>query len=254
MPARPAAPAHDGRSPRYQQLTTVLAREIRDGRHPVGGLLPPEPQLCERFGVSRHTVREAVRQLCDMGLVSRHQGIGTVIRARESQKQYSASLSSLGDLMAYAQGTKLKLVDSRSVVADAALAAQLRCKEGERWIEWNTCRFARDTNEAIVHMRIFVRPECEGMRAELERGEAWVFGLIEKYGGERILEAQQVVGAIAVPAESARLLGVKPRSPGLLVRRFYLGRNGRLLSVSINVHPPGRVEFTTSWRLEGSEH
>ena len=90
------------------------------------------------------------------------------------------------------------------------------------------------------------------MRKELEDGEAWVFGLIEKYGGERILQAQQVVGAIAVPADSARLLGVKPRSPGLLVRRFYLGRNGRLLSVSLNVHPPGRVEFTTTWHLDDS--
>ncbi|MFI4928086.1 MAG: GntR family transcriptional regulator, partial [Burkholderiales bacterium] len=246
-------PVHDGRAPRYQQLTTSLAREIRDGRYAVGGLLPAEPQLCERFGVSRHTVREAVRQLCELGLVTRHQGIGTVVRARESQKQYSASLSSLGDLMAYAQGTKLKLVGSRNVVADAALAARLRCDEGEHWIEWDTCRFTRDTNEPIVHMRIFVRPECEGMRAELERGEAWVFGLIEKYGGERILEARQVVAAMAVPAESARHLGVRPRSPGLLVRRFYLGRNGRLLSVSINVHPPGKVEFTTHWRLEGSE-
>jgi hypothetical protein len=38
----------------------------------------------------------------------------------------------------------------------------------------------------------------------------------------------------------------------LLVRRFYLGRNGRLLSVSLNVHPPGRVEFTTTWHLEDS--
>jgi DNA-binding GntR family transcriptional regulator len=250
MALRPPEPAHDSNAPRYQQLSAMLAREIREGRYEVGGLLPPEPQLCERFAVSRHTVREAVRQLCDLGLVSRHQGRGTVVRARESDKKYSASLSSLGDLMAYAQGTTLKLLGDRTVVASASLAKQLRCNEGERWIEWNTCRYTRDSNEPIVHMRVFVRPECEGMRGELERGEAWVFGLIEKYGGERILEAQQVVGAIAVPAESARLLGVKPRSPGLQVRRFYLGRNGRLLSVSLNVHPPGRVEFTTTWRLE----
>jgi DNA-binding GntR family transcriptional regulator len=100
-------------------------------------------------------------------------------------------------------------------------------------------------------MGVFVRPECEGMRQELENGEAWVFGLIEKYRGERMLRARQVVSAIAVPADIA-LLGVKPRSPGLLVRRFYLGRNGRLLSVSMNVHPPGRVEFTTTWHLDDS--
>ena len=246
-----AAVAREG--PRYQQLSALLAREIGEGRYAVGTLLPPEPQLVQRFAVSRHTVREAVRKLCEMGLVTRHQGVGTVVRARRIEnKQYRASVSSLGDLMVYAQGTKLKLLGARAVVADAALAAQLRCQEGEHWLEWNTCRYSIDTGEPIVHMRVFVRPETQGMRQELERGEAWVFGLIEKYGGERICEAQQVVAAIPVPTESARLLSVKTHSPGLLVRRFYMGRNGRLLSVSINVHPPERVEFTTSWRLDES--
>ncbi|VWX61558.1 conserved hypothetical protein [Burkholderiales bacterium 8X] len=239
-----------GTAPRYQQLSAVLAREIGEGRYAIGSLLPPEPQLCQRFSVSRHTVREAVRQLCDLGLVSRHQGIGTVVRASRGEKQYTAALASLGDLMAYAKGTTLKLLGSRWLQADAQLAAQLRCEEGERWLEYNTCRYLGGGGEPIVHLRIFVRPEAEGMRAELEGGQAWVFGLIEKYGGERILEAQQVISALAIPAESARVLGVKPRTPGLLVRRFYLGRNGRLLSVSLNVHPQGRVEFTTTWRLE----
>lgn len=248
----PEAVATAANTPRYQQLSAMLAREISEGRYAVGSLLPPEPQLCQRFSVSRHTVREAVRQLCDMGLVSRHQGVGTRVRASRSDKQYSASLSSLGDLMAYAQGTQLKVLGSRWVEADAALAAQLRCQEGERWLEWNTVRYTAEGAEPIVHMRVFVRPECEGMGEELAGGAAWVFGLIEKYGGERILEAQQVVGAIAVPSDSAKLLGVKPRSAGLLVRRFYLGRNDRLLSVSLNVHPPGKVEFTTTWRLDNA--
>ena len=236
-------------APRYRQLSAILAREIAAGRYPVGSMLPPEPQLCQCFAASRHTVREAVRQLCDMGLVSRHQGVGTVVRALHGEKLYTASLSSLGDLMAYARGTRLRLLGERLVDADATLAGQLGCEPGRTWLEWDTCREAAD-GSAIVHMRVFVRPECEGMRDELRRGQAWVFGLIEKYGGERIVEARQIVSAIAVPARSARILGVKARSPGLLVRRFYLARDGRTLSVSLNVHPPGRVEFTTSWRLD----
>ena len=48
-------------APRYRQLSAILAREIAAGRYPVGSMLPPEPQLCQRFAASRHTVREAVR-------------------------------------------------------------------------------------------------------------------------------------------------------------------------------------------------
>ena len=91
-----------------------------------GSLLPPEPQLCQRFAVSRHTVREAVRLLCDQGLVSRHQGVGTKVRATQSEKRYVASLSSLRDLMEYAQQTRLKYLGSKWVDADAALAAGAR--------------------------------------------------------------------------------------------------------------------------------
>ncbi|MEY4652296.1 MAG: hypothetical protein RI884_877 [Pseudomonadota bacterium] len=237
-------------APRYQQVARVLVDEIRDGRYPVGSLLPPEPQLCLRFGVSRHTVREAVRHLCERGLVSRHQGVGTRVRAHQADTQYVASLSSLRDLMVYAQGTRLAVLGSNSVQAGEALAQALRCKQGEQWLELDTCRYAIDGGEPIVHMRIFIRPEAAAMRAELEQGQAWVFGLVEKFGGERILEARQVVSAVAVPQHSADVLGVEPGSPGLMVRRFYLGRGDRLLSVSINVHPPGRFEFTTTWRLE----
>lgn len=241
-------------TPRYQLLSALLAREIGEGRHPVGSLLPPEPELCKRFNVSRHTLREAVRKLCDQGLVTRHQGIGTRVRARSATPQrYVAALGSLQELMQYAQQTRMSLLSHREIVTDESLARQLRCQPGEHWVEAETCRRASDgapSDPPIVHMHIYIRPEAGGLLAELDGGESWVFGLLEKYGGERIVDAQQVVAAIAIPAASARVLGVKPRSPGLRVRRYYHGRSGRLLSVSINVYPADRFELATRWRLE----
>lgn len=240
-------------TPRYQQLADTLVREIRSGRFPVGSLLPPEPRLCKRFGVSRHTVREAVRRLADMGLVSRHQGIGTRIRAAQSSAHYVASLSSLQDLMQYTQQTRLKRLGERWVEADPALATLLRCRPGQLWLELDTCRYQAGQEQPLVHMRVFVLPEHEAIREDLDDGNVWVYGLIERHSGERIVEAQQVVGAIGIPVASARVLGVKPRTPGLQVRRYYLGRNDRLLSVSVNVYPADRFEFSTRWRLEQEE-
>lgn len=241
-------------APRYQQLSAQLAREIGDGVHPVGALLPPEPQLCARFGVSRHTLREAVRKLCEQGLVARHQGIGTrVLAAHAAPQRYVAALGSLQDLMQYTQRTRLVLHGWRERVADAALAQELQCRPGERWLEGEACRHAVDASggEAapLVHMHIYVRPEARGLFDDLARGDAWVFGLVEKHGGEPIVEARQVVGAVTMPAASARRLGVRPRSPGLKVRRHYLGRGERLLSVSLNVYPADRFELETRWRL-----
>ncbi len=237
-------------SPRYQQVTAILQRDIQSGLYPVGSLLPPEPQLCQQFAVSRHTVREAVRALCDLGLVTRHQGVGTRVRAKQTAKRFTASLSSLRDLMEYTKQTRLKYLGCAWVDAEENLAKQLTCETGERWLELNTIRYSVDDGAPIVHMRVYVRPECDGMQHDLEIGDAWVYGLVEKYGGQRILQAEQIIGAVGVPESSAQILGVQAHSPGLWVRRYYLGSADRLLSVSLNVYPLDRFEFATRWRLE----
>ncbi|MGY8959472.1 MAG: GntR family transcriptional regulator, partial [Alphaproteobacteria bacterium] len=66
--------------PRYQQIANELMAEIGGGLFPVGSMLPTEINLCERFGVSRFTVREALRQLHEKGILSRRRGSGTVVQ------------------------------------------------------------------------------------------------------------------------------------------------------------------------------
>jgi len=62
-----------------QALAAELVERIVQGRHPSGSALPPEPALCEAFGVSRTVVREAVKVLQEKGLVQVRQGAGTIV-------------------------------------------------------------------------------------------------------------------------------------------------------------------------------
>ena len=70
--------------PKYELIAETLSREIRDGVHAEGTLLPTEAQLSERFDVSRHTIRHGLRALRERGLVKSRQGRGTeVVRRQE---------------------------------------------------------------------------------------------------------------------------------------------------------------------------
>jgi len=69
--------------PRYLAVAERLSQAITQGEYGVGSLLPTESELCDKFGVSRHTVREALRKLRDLGLVTRHQGVGTRVENAE---------------------------------------------------------------------------------------------------------------------------------------------------------------------------
>ena len=57
------------RRPVYEQVADQLREAILDGTLQAGEVLPAERELCERFGVSRTSVREALRALQAQGLV-----------------------------------------------------------------------------------------------------------------------------------------------------------------------------------------
>src|ERR1700761_3688480 len=78
---RNALPAVGGNpeDPLYRQVVPALKEEIVSGVYPVGSRLPSEEELCERFSVSRYTVREALRRLRGGHLVTSRQGAGTVV-------------------------------------------------------------------------------------------------------------------------------------------------------------------------------
>src|SRR3970040_1585303 len=115
-------------SPRYQQLAEALLRDIEGGKYKVGAMLPPELELCEQHGVSRRTVREAIRRLVDMRLLGRRQGVGTHVKARSGRGRLVATLGSIADLFQYTQRTRLKLIDERVVTTDHKLSEMLECK------------------------------------------------------------------------------------------------------------------------------
>ena len=110
-PAPLAAP-----QPRYLQLAKTLLNEIEGGKYPVGSQLPTELELCEQFGVSRATAREALRRLVQLGLVVRQPRVGTTVKARTAPAAgYRQSTVDVGDLYQYATDTTLVIESSETV-------------------------------------------------------------------------------------------------------------------------------------------
>jgi GntR family transcriptional regulator len=79
MPIKPAGATGGSSSGR---VAAELREQLRRGDHPPGGKLPSEPDLAARLGVSRPTLREALRLLEDQGLIVRRHGSGTYVANR----------------------------------------------------------------------------------------------------------------------------------------------------------------------------
>src|SRR5690606_5950314 len=98
--------------PRYRQLASALITDIRTDRIRVGDTMPGEHDLVDRFSVSRHTVREALRMLDDLGLIERRQGVGTVVRSRQTSESYLQKVRSPSELLKYPADARLSVLSS----------------------------------------------------------------------------------------------------------------------------------------------
>ena len=99
---------------------TQLRDRIADGQWPVGGRIPPEPQLVELLGAGRNTVREAVQSLVHAGLLERRQGSGTYVLST------SEMAASMGRQIADARQRDVVEVRRALEVEAARLAARRR--------------------------------------------------------------------------------------------------------------------------------
>ena len=93
---------------RYAVVAKDLMEGIASGRYPVGSLLPTEFELCDLYEVSRHTVRAAINQLLNQGLVSRRKRVGTRVEASSPRGGYSQSLATVADLAHLAETQQRK--------------------------------------------------------------------------------------------------------------------------------------------------
>lgn len=109
-----------------EQVAGHLLHDITEGVYPAGSRLPPEPVLAEEVGVSRLTLREAVKSLGRRGVVSVEQGRGTFVNPTSEWLPLDPQV--LATLVRQDHGLASQLTEVRGIVevGAAALAARRR--------------------------------------------------------------------------------------------------------------------------------
>jgi GntR family transcriptional regulator len=233
---------------RYLQVARALRKEIVDGVYPVGSQLPTEHELCERFSVSRYTVREALRRLRDDNLVSSRPRAGTMVVPRVSADSYAQDNMSINDLLAFASGAGLDIESTRMVVLDTGLAARTGLPKGEQWLAVLGFRQAVGAEYTHCWTEYYINRAYAGVGRLLQRHTGPIFPLIEDHFGVSVVEVYQEIGAVLITPELAERLDVPAGSPAVEVHRTYKTSDGDIAQVTINTHPASRFRHSMTLR------
>lgn len=115
--------------PNYYRLESHLRESLRNGALRPGDPVPPESSLCQQFGVSRTTVRQALSRLVYDGLITRHRGRGSFV-AEPRLEHSKPFLSFEEEMRARGATTGIKLLDMRTEPAERRVAENLGIAEG----------------------------------------------------------------------------------------------------------------------------
>jgi GntR family transcriptional regulator len=228
---------------RYQHVREELEAEIERGRRPVGSRLPPERALADHFGVSRVTLRRALDELAQAGVVARS-GTGWVVAspAIGEPPNVLMSFSEMAASRGLKPGGRILQRGQRPASIDEAEALGLA--PGAPLFELERLRCLDDVAILIDRTRIplSLAPGLD----ELDLEERSLYQVLEERFGIRPTRARLTVEAIPADERRARLLGLEPGQPLLLCQQQTEDEIGRQIELCEMVYRGDRYRFRAS--------
>ncbi|WP_434293635.1 FadR/GntR family transcriptional regulator [Clostridium botulinum] len=138
------------RSTLVGQVTAQIENMIESGLWKVGEKIPAEPELMNKFDVSRNTLREAIQSLVHVGMLETRQGIGTIVKSNSNLGMALEKKIQKSDLL---ETLEVRLALEREA---AQLAAERRDVEDLKQIETclKKCKIAAENNDPLQFIKM----------------------------------------------------------------------------------------------------
>jgi GntR family transcriptional regulator, phosphonate transport system regulatory protein len=225
----------------WRRIADELEQDIVGGDYASGERLPGEIDMARRFGVNRHTVRRALAELSERGLVRAARGSGTFVdtgrlsypigaRTRFSEIIGKAGLAPAG-----------RLIGHRRESASPEIAARLGIAAQAPVICLEILRSADRVPIALAttHVPEALMPDAARVFARLRS----MTKMLAHFGVADYRRWKTNITAALADSVQADRLGIAPGRPLLLVEKIDVGRDGRPLATSITRFSADRVEL-----------
>lgn len=235
-------PLHKGSGlPLYVQLKAVLQERIRGGQWKQNDRLPSEDELAVEFGVSKITVRQAIRDLAQAGLVRREQGRGTFVGDNQIRFGPRVLTSFTDEMRETGMQPGSRVLEQKVVTAPAEVADKLQLEAGSPVFMLRRLRLAG--GQPMGLQTVYVPAHLVPGITAIDFGVASLYETLEKRYAAAPDRASQKHFATQADRKQARLLKIKEGSPLLSGERLTFMRGGRPLELTYSAMRGDRYQI-----------
>ncbi len=227
---------------RWSRIAHDVAGAIEKGEHADGSTLPSAVTLAERYGVNRHTVRQALRHLQDLGLVTVERGRGTIVRAHRFPYRLGRRVSFRANFGAAGIDAGGEVLESLVAEADADVAQLLRLTAGAPIWEIRTLSRAAGmaVSTSVHRLSVASFPELD---RRLVAARASMTAAFASYGIADYVRLSTRLTARAATRLESRVLGIGRDAP--VMQSFAVDglEDGTPLQVTVGAFAGDKVEM-----------
>jgi GntR family transcriptional regulator len=203
--------------PLYAVIEAQIAAGIAEGEFQVGSQLPTEDDLIKRFAVSRTTVRKAIQNLADRGLIEIRRGTGTFVAQPRVTQELTELTGFVEDMNALGHTSGARVIDHGVIAADAHVAQHLGLPLGARVTRIRRIRLANGVGMSLDETYLPVEIGEKVVTHDLEVEP--IFTLLEQRYAIPLIEAEYKLEATSADRDVATALEVEAGSPIFLIER-----------------------------------
>ena len=226
---------HQSPIPLYLQLKDLLASQIEGGTLQPDDALPSERQLCERFDISRTTVREALRELNSLGLIHTVPGRGAFVVTPQSNVTIRVSLTGFtGDVRREGMVPSSRLLDAKLIISPTPAiveAMDLQPDSGNEIVRLERLRMVNDVPLAlhIIYLNHRLCPDI----LQHNLAEESVFQLLRTKYGLRLAHAEEQMYAALADEREMELLNLTYPAAVLRTERTTFSDTGEVIEFAL---------------------
>ncbi|MGF6232111.1 GntR family phosphonate transport system transcriptional regulator [Inquilinus ginsengisoli] len=225
----------------WRQISEALEHEIRDGVHAAGARLPTEAELSERFGVNRHTVRRAMAELEERGLIDVTQGRGTFVHLGAIAYLIGRRTRFHENMRRENRSARLELLDSANEMASAAVARELEVPAGTPVIRLDT-RSHADGLPLSLASHYFPAARFPGL-VEIFRETGSVTASFARFGIADYTRRRTRVSARLPDAREQRLLEITRTRPVMATEAINVDAEGAVVEFGLSSFASDRIQL-----------
>jgi len=227
----------------YLQLTRILLSRITSGQWEMGRQIPTEAELCQEYGVSKITVRQAIKNLAADGYLLKIQGKGTFVTNSEQPSGFAMKTRFTEEMFGKEVQVKREVLSRGIEPVEDSARGYLKTQEEIYRIVSQRVVEGEPVSLEEWHIPVAMLPRAN----DLELVNRSLFSMLQEQGTRKIVKIVQTVEIAAVHGEGARNLGVADGVAVLVIHRLFLGPDETPVAYTRFLGRSDRYKFQTEF-------